>query len=80
MTFFCIFSELKYYDKGYAHMLCVSECFTETEFKTCDCITLTQSFFPNDTLECATATMTMCQIDDVELLRKFFCLSYHKCV
>ncbi|XP_075254763.1 bile acid-sensitive ion channel-like [Convolutriloba macropyga] len=63
-------NELKYYDKGYAHMLCVSECFTETEFKTCDCITLTQSFFPNDTLECATATMTMCQIDDVELLRQ----------
>ncbi|XP_075256589.1 acid-sensing ion channel 2-like [Convolutriloba macropyga] len=50
-------------------MLCVSECFTETELATCGCITATQSHFPNDTLLCGIVTLTMCPLDSASVFR-----------
>ncbi|XP_063711672.1 amiloride-sensitive sodium channel subunit alpha-like [Symsagittifera roscoffensis] len=61
---------LKYYERGYNQMLCVSECYTEIEFETCGCVTVSQMFFPNDTLECGTLTMTMCSLNQEQLLER----------
>ena len=58
-------------------MLCVSECYTEIEVSTCGCVTATQSFFPNDTLECGTLTMTMCPLNQEELLGGQYYLDDH---
>ena len=67
-----LFSVLRYYDKGYDHMLCVSECYLDAEVDTCSCLTATQKFYQYDGRECGGVDMIMCPLDPAGILGDCF--------
>ncbi|XP_063729660.1 acid-sensing ion channel 4-like isoform X2 [Symsagittifera roscoffensis] len=61
---------LRYYDRGYAQMLCVSECYSEIELELCNCRDMTQTFLEKmASLECGHITMIMCPRKQEEIMR-----------
>ena len=71
---------LRYYDRGYAQMLCVSECYSEIELELCNCRDMTQTFLEKmASLECGHITMIMCPRKQEEIMSWaiVFCSSRH---